>query len=575
MGLPPGLILDLGCGYGAVAEPLAERGFKYVGFDVDEPAVAQLAERGFDCKSLNIADPKAIEEDLPQYVAGRHVSAVLLLDVLEHLPSTKDVLKSLQALLNSIGQPILIVSLPNVGHLDIGAKLAFGRFDYTPTGLLDETHLSFFTAERMSRELKRFGWVQVGENDFFLSESDQHFPSDHPALTLDAPLGRLIMHLRSQSDDYSHVNQFVRAFAITHAEMGLSPSPDPTPFLSVLVRTQGIRPDNLREALTCLAAQSSIDFDVKILVHTETERLRSGVQALVNEFHPSFVSRVDVLQITGGGQRGRPLNAGLEATNSRYVAFLDDDDLVTAEWVESFKHAADEMPGRVIRSVTVDQQVERPLSPDILAPYIIHTGLHANHAANFDLPWHLYNNQSPICSFAVPKAAIDAFNLRFDETLPVTEDWEFLLRVVTLTGVLDTGRITSVYHRWMGGEGSLGRVEGNVWDGIRTSILHRFDQAPLLLPVNSATRLSKLWATASEVPNLQQQISDLNNRAQDQDRALSLAYDAESNARNEAHMFRSLVEGFERSRVWRATLPIRWILRQARKFTGNDNGRTF
>lgn len=565
MSIRPGLVVDLGCGYGAVAEPLSERGFKYIGIDVDENALADLSKRGFDSFKLDLQHSIDLEEELANYIGGREVTMVLLLDVLEHLPHTRRFLSSLRIALQAIGQPLLLLTLPNVAHVDVGAKLAFGRFDYTPTGLLDETHVSFFTETRMLNEFRRLGWVELGANDFLLSESDQHFPAGHPALLPHAPLGSLISHLRNQVDGSSHVNQFVRAFALTNARLD---SPDEVKtgcFLTVLMRTQGLRNQNLREALTCLAAQTSSDFEVKLLVHAESEKRRTSVQELVDEFHPRFAGRVEVIQVTGGGQRGRPLNVGLDLATSDYVAFLDDDDWVTADWVETFASTADQFAGKIIRSVTMDQQVIRPQDPNVKAEYLIQTGLHPRHAVRFDLPGHLYTNQTPICSFAVPKATIDAFNLRFDESLPVTEDWEFLLRIAQIAGVADTERVTSIYHRWACGEGSSAIVEGIVWDGIRTSILHRLDQSSFILPSNSATALAKLWETAAATVGFQEEIHRLNGKNSDLETELSAVRSEAAAARQEADMAIAVAQTFERSRVWRATLPVRWTLAKARR----------
>jgi hypothetical protein len=65
---------------------------------------------------------------------------------------------------------------------------------------------------------------------------------------------------------------------------------------------------------------------------------------------------------------------------------------------------------------------------------------------DFDLLQHLGANQSPICSFAVPIDRIRELGIRFDESLALCEDWDFLLRAALALPVHDTHRTTSVYQ---------------------------------------------------------------------------------------------------------------------------------
>jgi len=487
----PGLVLDLGCGYGPAAEPLRERGFDYVGCDLAGEGRADLAARGFAAHEVDLEDVAALGDRLRAIVAGRRVAAILLLDTLEHLRDTDAFLDALGELSLDMDRPHLLVSVPNVAHYDVGAKLLMGRWDVTPTGLLDATHVQFFTEGRLIGDLARRGWRQVQARDLALYHSDQHFPADHPALQEGAPLHDLLLDLRRRVDGTANVNQFVRAFAHLRVGDAEPPAPVPTPFASVLVRTQGLRPDSLLEALTCLAAQTVDDFEVLLLVHTSDTAVLGRVRDLVALFAPQFAARVRVLQVKGGG-RARPLNLGLEAATGRYVAFLDDDDLVTADWIEVFTQAAAAAPARVLRSVTVDRRVVRVRGDRHVGSYVTTSGLEATHARSFDLVQHLFMNQTPICSVALPREALRTFGLTFDEGLAVLEDWQLLLQLVLLCGVHDTGRTTSVYHRWEGADSSWGGIDPRIWDGIRLAILQRFDAAPLLLPPGSATRIARL-----------------------------------------------------------------------------------
>lgn len=68
---------------------------------------------------------------------------IVLGDVLEHLRDPYVALEKLKTLLAQNGA--LVISIPNVAHASIKSALLFGRFDYADVGLLDRTHIHFFT----------------------------------------------------------------------------------------------------------------------------------------------------------------------------------------------------------------------------------------------------------------------------------------------------------------------------------------------------------------------------------------------------------------------------------------------
>ena len=228
-----GVALDLGCGYGAVAEPLAERGFEYVGIDVDPEGVADLRRRGFEAHERPLwgADPTTqlpgsppglLAKLLAELAGEREISLVLLLDVIEHCPDTDAFLGDVREALGALDRPLLVVSIPNVAHVDVATRLLAGEFTYTPTGLLDRTHVQLWTERRVEDDLRRFGWMQVAANDFMLRRSDQ-FDADHPFQNDLTPLGAWLRHLRTRSDDAAEVNQFVRAYALAPAGATTAP----------------------------------------------------------------------------------------------------------------------------------------------------------------------------------------------------------------------------------------------------------------------------------------------------------------------------------------------------------------
>src|SRR5207302_3877901 len=119
----------------------------------------------------------------------------------------------------------------------------------------------------------------------------------------------------------------------------------------------------------------------------------------------------------------------------QYVAFLDDDDLVSADWAEQFRRGAESADGRVIRSISADRTIVRADGMQLPMPYLTAGGLRVVHARFFDLLEHINENRTPICSFAVPMDPVRTLNIRFDDDLPVLEDWKFLMELAVLCGV--------------------------------------------------------------------------------------------------------------------------------------------
>jgi len=68
---------------------------------------------------------------------------IVFADVLEHLRQPEEILSRCKQLLLPSG--FVIASIPNIAHWSMRWNLLFGRFDYTNLGLLDRTHLRFFT----------------------------------------------------------------------------------------------------------------------------------------------------------------------------------------------------------------------------------------------------------------------------------------------------------------------------------------------------------------------------------------------------------------------------------------------
>jgi 2-polyprenyl-3-methyl-5-hydroxy-6-metoxy-1,4-benzoquinol methylase len=145
-------VLDVGCATGYLARALVAQGCTVTGVELDEDAARQAAPH---LAEVRLADLD--RTDLARLGLGRRFDVVVFADVLEHL---KDPLRALRAsvdLLRPGGR--VVVSIPNVAHGSVRLALLDGRFDYREIGLLDDTHIRFFTRSTLLELLTAAGLV--------------------------------------------------------------------------------------------------------------------------------------------------------------------------------------------------------------------------------------------------------------------------------------------------------------------------------------------------------------------------------------------------------------------------------
>lgn len=491
--------LDFGCGYGRLAEVIKDRfGMHYVGLDVDEGGLISLKERGFDTMFIDLRDPEAAFNIIRSSLDSRvKIGAVCIIDTLEHLEDPLKALRMFRRLSMEDGAPLL-VSVPNVTHRDIGLKLATGRFDYTAAGLLDHTHLQYFTEGRVGELMLSAGWHEVYEKDVQMPFSDQHFPYEHPILSEKAPLHLLMKNIRSQVDEFGEVNQFVRAYLPgpeRHSEVSspyLKDNHAASLFLSVIVRTQGNRIETLRESLLCLSSQTCQDFEVLVVGHNLDVERQLRVERVIADLQDSVRTRVKLVRVHGGS-RSAPLNAGFENASGRYVVMFDDDDLVFGNWVETFLGLEKYNAGQLLRVVAVSQHWDRVnVGGSALVSRAV-GGFESPYPENFDLVAHVVENRSPLHSLAFPRTLYSEMGFRFDSNLTTAEDWNFIIRVAPLTGVACSHDVGCIYRQWKDGDSSFSAHDEFEWRSNYFYTLRKINSQPLLLPAGAVMQLRNMY----------------------------------------------------------------------------------
>jgi 2-polyprenyl-3-methyl-5-hydroxy-6-metoxy-1,4-benzoquinol methylase len=153
--LDAAVVLDVGCGAGSLGA--AYRRFnpraRLLGIDMDS-AAAKIAARRLD--EVAVVD---VEYDPLPFELDRPIDCIIYGDVLEHLRDPWSVLRHHIAALSDEGT--ILICVPNLEHWSFADRLLRGTWDYEPTGLLDDTHLRWFSLETMRRGLLSLGLTRV------------------------------------------------------------------------------------------------------------------------------------------------------------------------------------------------------------------------------------------------------------------------------------------------------------------------------------------------------------------------------------------------------------------------------
>jgi 2-polyprenyl-3-methyl-5-hydroxy-6-metoxy-1,4-benzoquinol methylase len=235
-----GTVLEVGCGAGHLTEQLQLRGNVVTAVDINPLAAARAGRFAAVAFDLDL-DRHLLSERL----RGQQFDCILLADVLEHVRSSQRVLTDALALLAPDG--VVVVSVPNIAHIDSRLMLLQGQWNYRPTGLLDDSHLRFFTRASLVEMLRDSG-LEVSE------------------------------WRRTERPPFA-TNLGVDAAAVPSAVVAhLLTDPDATTYQFIVAARRGLGADTLeRSHATPLAVTSALAGDRPL--HDEVEQLKAELQA--------------------------------------------------------------------------------------------------------------------------------------------------------------------------------------------------------------------------------------------------------------------------------------------------------
>ena len=297
-------ILDVGCAAGALGHALKQKtGAEVWGVEYVPEAAALAAER------LDRVLTGKIEDVLPQ-LPDTFFDVIICADVLEHLIDPWQVLSRLRGKLAAGGK--VVASIPNVRHWSVIKGLLEGSWRYEEAGILDRNHLRFFTWHSCQALFSSTGFTIVSGTTSML---------DTPACFPEAAALEL-KKTGLQVDTLVEESRYYQFLVVA------TPDENPVrPLTSIIVLTWNQLPYT-QECLASIAAHTSEPYELIVVDNGSTDGTVAWLQQHAQEDHHIRI-------ITNDANLGfaKGCNQGIEAAHGEYILLLNNDVVVTAEWL--------------------------------------------------------------------------------------------------------------------------------------------------------------------------------------------------------------------------------------------------
>jgi 2-polyprenyl-3-methyl-5-hydroxy-6-metoxy-1,4-benzoquinol methylase len=257
-------VLEVGSATGYFTKVLVERGCKVVGMEID-PGAGKQAEEFAERMVIGNVD----HEEIWDQVDDDAFDVITFGDVLEHLQDPLSTLRIAKRKLKANG--FIVTSLPNVAHGDVRLSLLHGSFPYSETGLLDRTHIRFFTLQSIREMMWEAGLVAVDTRRVLMPifQSELHLDKD------DFP-DEVVREVRA--DPESETYQYVMKFVIDNGSQAVT---ELASRVDELIDTNYVLARENRELQEQIAAYIGME-SRHADMHKEYERITSEMGTFVN-----------------------------------------------------------------------------------------------------------------------------------------------------------------------------------------------------------------------------------------------------------------------------------------------------
>lgn len=411
-------VLDLGCGFGSLLLELKQKkNCKILGLDLQKSENSGF-EPG-DVYQINLIEET---EKLKKFILDFKPDTVMMLDFLEHLANPDLFFDNVLSVLPVNTQ--FIISLPNIANFSILLRLFEDQFDYAESGLLDKTHVHFFTVKSFLSFLSKRPFEISDMSHICLPIESQEWKSSLPKGIQDDLIG-----LYCQHNPYGNSYQFCvtgRKTSEIKPESVMESERVYSDHLSVIVRFhEGASLEMLDLALFSLAGSQYEDLEVIIVGQNLTPETTAKISESVSlqPWSNKTKTRLEVVQIGNRDGRSELINIGIGLSTGRYIAFLDYDDVVYqrgySTLIDKLKNstAAIAVGGCRRAGVESAQNIYSITFKD--KPYVWG-------GVSDDL---FQDNFVPIHSYVIDRTRCNSKFLNFDVNLSRLEDYAFLIKI--------------------------------------------------------------------------------------------------------------------------------------------------
>jgi 2-polyprenyl-3-methyl-5-hydroxy-6-metoxy-1,4-benzoquinol methylase len=297
-------VLDIGCGAGRLGEALkARQEVRVVGLELNESAATAARQR---LDEVFVGDVEQLDIDFPP----ASFDAIVCGDILEHLREPDRLLRRARSWLTPDGR--VVASIPNVRHHSVVRSLLEGNWTYESAGLLDRTHLRFFTRREIEKLLFRAGFAVEEMRAVCVPGEEETLR----AASGTVQAGRLCIGGLSERDaaEYYTYQYLVRALPVPMPDYGLT---------SIIILTHN-QLEYTRQCLESIRRLTDEPYELIVVDNASTDgtvdylRAMDGLRLILNNTNRGFPAAV---------------NQGIALSRGRQVLLLNNDTVVTTGWL--------------------------------------------------------------------------------------------------------------------------------------------------------------------------------------------------------------------------------------------------
>lgn len=318
-------ILDVGCAAGLMGYELKQKLYAEVWGVENTPTAALQAEKLLD-RVLSCT----IEDALSRLPDG-YFDTIICADVLEHLIDPWQVLSGLKQKLSPVGE--IVASIPNVRYWQVTRGLLEGRWQYEEAGILDKTHLRFFTRRECLQLFEDTGYA-VERSEAIVLRGDSAIPAGIVTALQEAGLNVETLAEESLHYQYAFVAKPFQAVI----QRSALPAGVESGLTSIVILTWNQLP--LTQA--CLESISRNTPEPYQLIMVDNGSSDGTVLWLREQARTD--GRITVIENIRNRGFAAGCNQGISAALGEYILLLNNDTVVTEGWLSGMREILDRYP---------------------------------------------------------------------------------------------------------------------------------------------------------------------------------------------------------------------------------------